>query len=262
MFTLTKILSLFVYPLSLGLLFIGLSLWGQLRGNRAAAGLCTFLALGVIYVPSTQFGVDTFAAPLEARYPAFAPEELPNGDAIVVLGGGIGAEGKFGRWGDLNDAADRIHAGAELWKTNKAPRIIVSGGAIRGSVTAASRANDLLKRLGVSSSVILLEESSFTTQEEAVAIAKLIDSSNHILLVTSSLHMRRAVALFNAQGFKVTAVPTDHRVHQHPGTIPGWMPTIEHLSTSTAAIHEWVGFWAYDRLGRFEPADAGESSSD
>ena len=74
--------------------------------------------------------------------------------------------------------------------------------------------------------------------------------------------MRRAVALFNAQGFKVTAVPTDHRVHQHPGTIPGWMPTIEHLSTSTAAIHEWVGFWAYDRLGRFEPADAGESSSD
>ena len=66
MFTLTKILSLFVYPLSLGLLFVGLSLWGQLRGNRAAAGLYTFLALGVIYVPSTQFGVDTLAAPLEA----------------------------------------------------------------------------------------------------------------------------------------------------------------------------------------------------
>ena len=71
MFTLTKILSLFVYPLSLGLFFVGLSLWGQLRGNRAAAGLYTFLALGVIYVPSTQFGVDTFATPLEARYPAF-----------------------------------------------------------------------------------------------------------------------------------------------------------------------------------------------
>jgi hypothetical protein len=78
MLTLTKILSLFVYPMSLGLCLIALSLWGQLRGNRAAAGLLTFLALGVFYVPSTQFGVDTFAAPLEARYPAFAPEELPN----------------------------------------------------------------------------------------------------------------------------------------------------------------------------------------
>ena len=256
MFTLTKILSFFVYPLSLGLFFVGLSLWGQLRGNRAAAGLYTFLALSVIYVPSTQFGVDTFATPLEARYPAFAPEELPNGDVIVVLGGGVGAERKFGRGGDLNHAADRVPAGAELWKANKAPRIIVSGAAIKGSVTSADHASDFLKRLGVSSNAILLEESSFTTQEEAVAIAKLVDRSSHILLVTSSLHMRRAVALFNSQGFKVTAVPTDHRVHKYPGAIPGWMPTIEHLSTSTAAIHEWVGFWVYDRLGRFDPVDA------
>ena len=73
--------------------------------------------------------------------------------------------------------------------------------------------------------------------------------------------MRRAVALFTAQGFKVTAAPTDHRVHRYSHAIPGWMPTIEHLSTSTAAIHEWVGFWVYDRLGRFDPLDAEESSS-
>jgi 4-hydroxy-tetrahydrodipicolinate synthase len=33
-------------------------------------------------------------------------------------------------------------------------------------------------------------------------------------------------------------------------------------STSTAAIHEWVGFWVYDRLGRFDLVDASESSSD
>ena len=90
MLTLTKILSLFVYPLSLGLFFVGLSLWGQLRGNRAAAGLCTFLAVAVLYFPSTQMGVEMIAAPLEARYPAFSPEELPNGDVIIVLGGGIG----------------------------------------------------------------------------------------------------------------------------------------------------------------------------
>ena len=262
MFTLTKILSLFVYPVSLGLWFIGLSLWGQLRGNRAAAGLYTFLALGILYFPSTQFGVNTFAAPLEARYPAFAPEELPNGDVIVVLGGGIEAEGKFGRWGDLNDAADRVFAGAELLKANKAPRVIVSGGAIRGPVTAASRASDVLKRLGVPSSAILLEESSLTTQEEAVAIAKLANGSKHILLVTSSLHMRRAVALFTAQGFKVTAVPTDHRVHKYPSPVPGWMPTIEPLSTSTAAIHEWVGYWVYDKMGRFDPVEPVDSSSD
>ena len=260
MLTLTKILSLFVYPLSLGLLFVGLSLWGQLRGNRAAAGLYTFLALGVIYVPSTQFGVDIFATPLEARYPAFAPEELPNGDVIVVLGGGINAEGKFGRWGDLDNASDRVFTGAELWKAKKASRVIVSGGAVQGPVTAATLARDVLERLGVPSSAIMLEETSLTTQDEAVAISNLTADSTHILLVTSALHMRRAVALFTAQGFKVTAAPTDHRVHRYGRAIPGWMPTVEHLSTSTAAIHEWVGFWVYDQLGRFDPVDASESS--
>jgi uncharacterized SAM-binding protein YcdF (DUF218 family) len=260
MFTLTKILSLFVYPLSLGLLFVGLSLWGQLRGNRAAAGLYTFLALGVIYVPSTQFGVDTLAAPLEARYPAFAPEELPDADVIVVLGGGIDAEGKFGRWGDLNDASDRVLTGAELWEANKAPRVIVSGGPVQGPVTAASLARDVLERLGVPSNAIGLEEDSLTTQDEAIAISNLTTGSEHILLVTSALHMRRASALFAAHGFKVTAAPTDHRVHRYPKAIPGWMPTVEHLSTSTAAIHEWVGFWVFDRLGRFDPVDASESS--
>ncbi len=263
MFTLTKILSLFVYPLSLGLFFVGLSLWGQLRGNRAAAGLYTFLALGILYFPSTQFGVNTFAAPLEARYPAFSPEELPDGDIIVVLGGGIEAEGKFGRWADLNEAGDRVLMGAELWQAKKAQRVIVSGGKTQGSTSDAARMRDLLVRLGVSESAITLEEESLTTQSNAEQVAKLEGGSNqHLLLVTSSLHMRRAVALFTAQGFKVTAAPTDHRVHKYPGAVPGWMPTIEHLSTSTAAIHEWVGFWVYDKMGRFDPVDTVDSSSD
>ena len=62
MFTLTKVLSLFVYPLSLGVFLIGLSFLGQLRGNRAAAGLYTFFALMVLYYPSTEFGVEAIAS--------------------------------------------------------------------------------------------------------------------------------------------------------------------------------------------------------
>jgi uncharacterized SAM-binding protein YcdF (DUF218 family) len=263
MLTLTKILSLFVYPLSLGLWFIGLSLFGQLRGNRAAAGLYTFLALMIIYIPSTQFGVDRFATPLEARYPAFAPEELPDGDLIIVLGGGIEAEGKFGRWGDLNDASDRVLMGAELWRAKKAPRIIVSGGSTQGPISEAARMRDLLLRLGVTASSITLEEASLTTEGNAEQVAKLAsDTSQHVLLVTSSLHMRRAVALFTARGFKVTAAPTDHRVHRYPHAVPGWMPTIEHLSTSTAAIHEWVGYWVADILGQLDPIESTKSASD
>ena len=264
MITLTKVLSLFVYPLSLGVFLIGLSLLGQLRGNRAAAGLYTFFALVVLYYPSTEFGVEAIAKPLEARYPAFSPEELPEGDTIVVLGGGIEAEGVYGRWGDLNQASDRVVSAAELWHAKKAPKIIVSGGSTQGPLSEASRMADLLQRMGVPATAIRLEEKSLNTEGNAREVAALVDTSSpHILLVTSSLHMRRASALFTAQGFRVTASPTDHRVPRYSDAVPGWMPRIKHLDTSTAAIHEWVGYWVSKQLGRFDPVvtDSSEAST-
>ena len=73
----------------------------------------------------------------------------------------------------------------------------------------------------------------------------------HILLVTSASHMRRASAVFVAQGFAVTAVATDHQTPLRVGPVPSWLPTVERLGRSTRAIHEWVGYWVYDRLGYF-----------
>lgn len=262
MFTLTKVLSLFVYPLSLGVLLIGLALLGQLRGNRAAAGLYTFFALMVLYYPSTEFGVEAIAKPLEARYPAFSPEELPEGDTIVILGGGIEAEGFYGRWGDLNHASDRIISAAELWHAKKAAKIIVSGGSTQGPISEASRMAELLKRLGVPAASISLEEKSLNTESNAREVAALTNAdSQHILLVTSSVHMRRAAAHFTAHGFRVTAAPTDHRVPRYPDAVPGWMPRIKHLDASTAAIHEWVGYWVAKQLGRFDPVVADDSEA-
>lgn len=264
MFTLTKVLSLFFYPLSLGVFLIGLSLLGQLRGNRAAAGLYTFFALVVLYYPSTEFGVEAIAKPLEARYPAFSPEELPEGDTIVVLGGGIDAAGVYGRWGNLNHASDRVISAAELWQAKKASSIIVSGGSTQGPISEATRMAELLKRLGVPAAAIRLEEKSLNTEGNAREVATLTGAgSQHILLVTSSLHMRRAVAYFAAQGFLVTAAPTDHRVPRYSNAVPGWMPQIKHLDTSTAAIHEWVGYWIAKQLGHFDPviSDSSEASA-
>lgn len=264
MFTLTKVLLLFFYPLSLGVFLIGLSLLGQLRGNRAAAGLYTFFALVVLYYPSTEFGVEAIAKPLEARYPAFSPEELPEGDTIVVLGGGIDAAGVYGRWGNLNHASDRVISAAELWQAKKASSIIVSGGSTQGPISEATRMAELLKRLGVPAAAIRLEEKSLNTEGNAREVATLTGAgSQHILLVTSSLHMRRAVAYFAAQGFLVTAAPTDHRVPRYSNAVPGWMPQIKHLDTSTAAIHEWVGYWIAKQLGRFDPviSDSSEASA-
>lgn len=252
MLLLTKIFSLLVYPLSLGVLFLVLALVGQLRGNRGAAAIWSFVALALLYGTSTEYGANALMRPLEARYPAFAPEELPKADMVVLLGGAIEGESLFGRGGDLNQAADRMVTAVELYNRGLAPGIVISGGARVGLRDEAGLMAEKLALLGVPQTALTLESQSRDTYQNAINTAGMLKDMGreHILLVTSGAHMRRAVAVFKAQGLKVTAVATDHQIPRHPPLVPGWLPTVQRLERSTLAIHEWVGMWFYDLTGR------------
>ncbi len=86
MLVFSKILSLLIHPLSLCLLLLLLALLLRLVGATAKANLLNVLATAWLYFCATAFGADMLSTPLEMAYPAFADEELPNADAIVVLG--------------------------------------------------------------------------------------------------------------------------------------------------------------------------------
>jgi uncharacterized SAM-binding protein YcdF (DUF218 family) len=72
---------------------------------------------------------------------------------------------------------------------------------------------------------------------------------NKVLLVTSAYHMRRAQALFGAQGLAVIPAPTDYQQVMMAQVLPGWLPTVDALHQSTDALHEMVGFWVYRLRG-------------
>lgn len=256
MLLLTKILSLLIYPLSLGLWLLLVGVWWQLTGNRAGAGIATFMALVIVYGASTEYGAEALARPLEGRFAAFAPEELPNADAIVVLGGANSGETRFGRGYDYNGAVDRVFAAHELYQAGKAPVILISGGRYSSvEVPEAHALRETLELLGVPESAILIEDTSKTTYENAVNSAPMLIAANHrhILLVTSAVHMKRSLALFRAQGFDVTAAPTDHQIPRFEPFLPRWLPTVERLERSTRAVHEWVGYWVYEATGKLAP---------
>ena len=256
MLLLSKILSLLIYPLSLCLFLLLISLLLRLVGARGKANLLTVLATGWLYFCATEFGANTLAIPLEATYPAFANEELPNADAIVVLGGGITGESRFGIGGDFNQAADRLWRAADLYRAGKAPIIVLSGGTtLEGGLPEAPLMAEKLKGLGLAEAAWIEEPESRTTRENGQFTRVLLEGSgvNHILLVTSASHMRRASAVFTAQGFVVTAVATDHQVPLLVGPVPGWLPTQDRLARSTRAIHEWVGYWVYEWFGYLSP---------
>jgi uncharacterized SAM-binding protein YcdF (DUF218 family) len=57
--------------------------------------------------------------------------------------------------------------------------------------------------------------------------------------------MRRARALFEAEGLAVTPAPTDYQQVLVEPVVPGWLPSVDSLHQSTDALHEIVGFVVY-----------------
>ena len=93
---------------------------------------------------------------------------------------------------EVNEAGDRVHYAAKLYKEGKAPLIVVSGGFIDfyGSIVPESEAmKELLMNLGVPHDAIIEESRSRNTHENALYLREIADKEefNQILLVTSGL---------------------------------------------------------------------------
>ena len=182
---------------------------------------------------------------MESAYPPLLIEDVPNAEAIVVLGGGINSALAGFPYPNLYLAADRVWHAARLYRAGKAPWVVLSGGADL-SLAQESEAKAMagfIEDLGVPSSVLILEEQSRTTSQNASMSAELLKDRNihHILLVTSALHMERAKRLFEKQGLQVEAIATDHEATLRPIGVLAYLPDAEALSNSARAMKELAG---------------------
>lgn len=174
--------------------------------------------------------------------------ELAKAPAIVVLGGAVCPPELGGSEIDLNSAADRVWYAARLFHAGKAPMLILSGGydPERNAYSEARAMATFLADLGVPTQAVVLEEQSRNTRQNAAFSAALLKARgiDRILLVTSALHMPRAVALFTAQGLQVIPAPTDFEGSQTPPPgILAWLPDALALDASGRAMKELVGKW-------------------
>ena len=96
--------------------------------------------------------------------------------------------------------------------------------------------------LGVHSRTMLLEERSRKTRQNAQFTAEILKAKgvSRILQVTSALHMRHAVPLFEAQDLTVIPVATDHEARSKFTAID-WLPEANALDGSALAMKEIVG---------------------
>ncbi len=243
---LAKLVTVMLSPLGSSLLLGLIGLILDLTGRRRLAWLCS--ALGIVWlwfwsVPAVGFWL---AGQLSAPFPPHVPQQLPDAEAIVILGGGIIPPDSNHLQSDLNKAADRIWYGAQLYHAGKAPLIILSGGhnPQLHTISAATAMQQLLQDLGVPETAILLEEDSQNTQQNAQFSAALLQQRGiqTVLLVTSVSHMACSLAHFQQAGLKPIPAATDYKLPYKSGW-RHWIPDTDDLDDNAKMLKELIGQW-------------------
>ncbi len=166
---------------------------------------------------------------------------------VVVLSGGsarkaVGEE-------DISALGEssirRMFAAAIRLRLQTDTRLVIAGGATHDEIAESRLMAELARQLGLPSDVIRLEELSRSTWQNAEFVAALRPAvDKRIWLVTSALHLPRAIYAFEQNGFEVCAWPADPLAAE--ANSPGYyLPSTTGLRKSEAVIHEWVGEAAY-----------------
>jgi uncharacterized SAM-binding protein YcdF (DUF218 family) len=257
---LSKLLPLFVYPLGLSCILLIAAI--VLRNRNRVRNLLIVIAIVILWLSSTSILSNALAKSLEWQY--LPLKEIPISEVIVVLGGGTEAA-IYPRPGvEINSAGDRVLYAAQLYKEGKARHILLTGGEIdwlnSTSSTPAEEMATILKSMGIPEDALWLETRSQNTYENALYSKQLLDQKGikKIILITSAMHMPRAVALFQKQGLDVIPVPVDFSITQADalfnntdliGKFIGLLPSASSLSTTTNALKEYLGILTYHLQG-------------
>jgi uncharacterized SAM-binding protein YcdF (DUF218 family) len=252
---LQRLAGVLLLPLGAALALGLLALLAAAATARKLAATLGVLALAWLWTWSTPAASHWLREYLERQHPALPAAALPAADAIVLLGGGIsGALQPARPYPDLGSAADRVWHAARLYHAKKAPRIVVLGGpgalpSYTGDGASAMAA--LLADLGVPKGALVLETRSRTTAENARVAEKLLRELGvrRALLVTSALHMPRALRSFQSVGVEIVPASTDIEVVPRPAHWIRWMPSASALAGSSRAFHELLGLARCRALG-------------
>lgn len=224
------------------------------RGWRRCAWTVGVCATVVLWAFSCGWMGRILGGGLEREFPPVAMESVPKADAIVILGGGMGANPKVSPYAEMYCAADRVWHAARLWKAGKAPFVMSSGN------NELNATKPLLLDFGLPESAIRIENESRNTEENAKFVARVLSTTQtsnvkpRILLVTSAWHMRRAKLMFEKYAPELEIIPAacDHEATlgaAEPLQLRDFFPGGEALMRNGYFVKEIIGYWGYRLRG-------------
>jgi uncharacterized SAM-binding protein YcdF (DUF218 family) len=144
-----------------------------------------------------------------------------------------------------------------LYKKKKIKRIIITGDSgyvFKKGLHEAKQLKEVLISMGIPGEDILIESKSRNTHENAKETKALMDmhglSTKNNLLITSSMHMRRAKACFEEEGILCTPFTTDHYiVHEESISMTEFTPSTGAFIMWDRLFKEWIGYSVYAIMG-------------
>lgn len=156
------------------------------------------------------------------------------------------------QWGEV---ASRYFSAFDLAEAGKARLLVFTGAetGVPGGLSQGAIMRQAAIRQGIPPDRIIVTPVVLTTEDEAREVSK-ITGIHTVLLVTSAVHMPRAVLLFRARGLDVTPFSTDQRAFGpwHPNPL-GFIPSPLGLENSQSALQEYYALAIYRTILLFHP---------
>ena len=178
-----------------------------------------------------------------------------NYDVGIVLTGMAEYNGDLDRL-SIRRGADRIWWAIQLYGRGKIKKILISGKTgfvFNNGLNEAEQFKKDLVTLGIPEEDIITESQSVNTYENAKYSAEIIKEKSYesVLLITSGLHMKRALACFNKQNLAVDYFSTDHytgysRSYKFDQII---FPSMQAFQLWDRIFHEQFGYLSYWLMG-------------
>jgi uncharacterized SAM-binding protein YcdF (DUF218 family) len=204
-----------------------------------------FIAAAVVlYFFSNGLLLNLFAKQWD--FPPVALNSSQHYSCAIILGGFSGSDADEN--GYFNTSADRFIQGLKLLNSKKVSRLLISSGngnLIPGAFREAAWVKTQLLEMGVPDSVILIENNSKNTFENA-RFSKMVLQQSHLpppyLLVTSAFHMRRAQMIFKNAGIPVIPYPCNYLAGRGNISILDLLPDTNALNLWNYYIKEVIGY--------------------
>ena len=238
MIYLHKILPLIFSPLFFCLFLITLGIF--LRSKKISLSgviLIIFCSLPVVSNNLIYY--------LEKDYKLQKPSEINPAHAIVVLSGMVQPVKTNQNINyEFSGSVDRILAGIELYKSNRASTLILTRGKVPWSVgmPEGEYLKDFAIRFGIPEQNILLTPEVQNTDQEAKAVKNILSNNKKkIILVTSAFHMPRAIKVFNAAGLKLIPFAVDFKFSSEKVTVMSFLPSAGSFQQTSFFVREMIG---------------------